>query len=178
RCLSDGAQVTGCSVSTTMVSVNNSGLQVAGYSGYPSISADGRWVAFFSNSALVPGDVNGVEDIYVRDTQLGVTERVSVSTAGAGPNNTSFNPAITADGRFVAFESTATNLAPGATNGNYHVFVRDRLAGTTESMSFSWDGFETTNFDINPAISGDGRFVVWSTLTSNYYPLGDNGAHD
>ena len=116
---------------TERVSVTTGGAQAVGGdlgSLYPNISADGRLVAFHSNATnLVPGDTNGVNDIFVRDRQTGRTERVSVSSAGAQSDADSSNtPAMSADGRRVAFHSTATNLVPGGTNGKGQIFVRDR----------------------------------------------------
>jgi Tol biopolymer transport system component len=86
----------------------------------PSASADGRFVAFISSASnLVPGDVNQRPDVFVRDHQLGTTILVS-RASGPGPadaNNRSDNPSISGDGRFVAFQSGATNLVPGDVNG-------------------------------------------------------------
>ena len=107
----------------------------------PSISADGRFVAFESlASNLVPGDTNGVGDVFVHDRQTGTTERVSVSSAGTQGNGDSAVPSISADGRFVAFVSVASNLVPGDTNGRLDVFVHDRQTGTTERVSVSSAG--------------------------------------
>jgi hypothetical protein len=91
----------------------------------PAIPANGRFVAFESPATnLVPGDTNGWFDVFVHDRQTGKTRRVSVSTGGAQGNINSFNAATSADGRFVAFGSYATNLVPGDTNDTYDVFVR------------------------------------------------------
>ncbi|MGZ4618639.1 MAG: TolB family protein, partial [Frankiaceae bacterium] len=99
----------------------------------PAVSADGRYVVFTSDAAnLVPGDTNDTPDVFVRDRRAGTTTRVSVSNTGAQGNGYSYNaPAVSADGRYVAFVSDAANLVPGDTNGASDVFVRDRRAGTT-----------------------------------------------
>jgi len=90
-----------------------------------SISADGRFVAFISSAFnLVPGDTNGSYDVFVRDRQTGTTRRVSVGPGSAQGNDSSYEAAISADGRFVAFNSDATNLVSGDTNGFTDVFVR------------------------------------------------------
>jgi len=93
------------------------------------MSADGRFVAFDSSASnLVPGDTNATTDVLVRDRLAGVTRRVSVG-AGGQANGISFDPAITADGRAVAYSSVASNLVRGDTNGSLDVFVRDPLLG-------------------------------------------------
>jgi Tol biopolymer transport system component len=112
------------------VSVDSSGVQGDNDSSAPSISADGRYVAFWSMASnLVAGDTNGTWDVFVRDRTAGTTERVSLDSSGAQANGPSYGPAISADGRWVAFQSFASNLVPGDANGLYDVFVRDRLAG-------------------------------------------------
>jgi len=109
---------------TRRVSVNSGGVQ-GNYSSYhPSISADGRYVAFYSFADnLVEGDTNGTWDIFVHDRTTGVTKRVSVDSGGVEANGSSYFPAISADGRFVAFESAATNLVAGDTNSYRDIFV-------------------------------------------------------
>ena len=98
---------------TDLVSVTTSGV-ASGNARAVSVSSDGRYVAFSSDAAgLVPGDTNGVADVFVRDRQTGVTERVSVSTNGAQADGQSAAPVISPDGRFVAYESDATNLVAG-----------------------------------------------------------------
>ena len=110
------------------MSVATGGGQATGDSYVPAISADGRFVAFHSYATnLVSGDTNGTDDIFVHDRQTGTTERVSVATGGSrGDDDNSYPPAISADGRFVAFQSDATDLVSGDTNGVRDVFVRDR----------------------------------------------------
>ena len=111
---------------TTRVSVASDGTQANGGSFTPSISADGRYVAFASIAVnLVSGDTNGVQDIFVHDRQTGQTTRVSVASGGAQANGPSFDPSISADGRYVAFRSGADNLVSGDTNGRYDIFVRE-----------------------------------------------------
>jgi hypothetical protein len=120
--------------------VNTSGAQANGYSGFAAISADGRYVAFNSNASnLVDGDTNGAWDVFVRDRTLGSTMRASVSTDGTQGNNTpsldpGLFPSISAEGRFVAFSSKATNLVRRDTNGSEDVFLRDRTEGPFRSL--------------------------------------------
>jgi Tol biopolymer transport system component len=131
---------------------------------HPSISSDGQIVAFDSNATdLVAGDTNGVFDVFVRDRGAGTTQRVSVSNGGAQANDFSGAADVSGNGRFVAFESGATNLVAGDTNGVNDIFVRDRLAGTTERVSVE-SGGQQLNGSIEPAISGDGRFVVFTSF--------------
>jgi len=103
---------------TERVSVSSTGEEGDEWSGAECLSPDGRLVAFSSQAAnLVAGDTNDVVDIFVHDRQTGTTERVSVSTTGEEGNSSSSSPALSADGRFVAFTSFAANLVPGDTNG-------------------------------------------------------------
>ncbi len=112
---------------TERVSVDSAGAQGNLDSNSPSISADGRYVAFWGwASNLVSGDTNATADVFVHDRQNGATERVSVKSAGAQGNGRSDDPSISADGRCVAFHSWATNLVSGDTNATEDVFVRDR----------------------------------------------------
>lgn len=96
--------------------MSSSGVQASGSSDEPSVSADGRFIAFQSSASnLVPGDT-GSQDVFVHDRQTGTTERVSIGYTGLNSNNTSSSAAISADGRYVAFRSEATNLVAGDTN--------------------------------------------------------------
>jgi Tol biopolymer transport system component len=139
---------------------NNGGFQSA-------VSADGRFVAFTSSSTdLVPqSDTNNTSDVFVRDLQNGTTTLVSINQAGAATGNSfSDKPSISADGRYVAFESLASDLVSGVTDDNSFsdVFVRDMLTGTTTLVNVSLSGKNTPMGDSSkPIISADGRFVVF-----------------
>src|SRR5262249_18061146 len=112
---------------TVRMSVDSNGVEGNDHSTYPSISADGRHVAFYGGASnLVYCDRNGAFEIFVHDRLAGTTVRVSVSSAGVQANYGSFLPSISADGRFVAFESYATNLVSGDGNGVEDIFVHDR----------------------------------------------------
>jgi Tol biopolymer transport system component len=167
--------------STDRISVGSGGTQADDSSDSPSVSADGRFVAFWSNATnLVAGDTNGDSDVFVRDRQTGVTERVSVDSAGGQADDGSGIPAISADGRFVAFVSFATNLVAGDTNGARDVFVRDRLTGATERVSVNSAEVEA-NANVltdRPSISADGRFVTFATVATNLVTGDTNGAVD
>ncbi|MEU0879189.1 hypothetical protein ABZ345_11375 [Lentzea sp. NPDC005914] len=134
----------------------------------PSLSADGRYVAFWSSASdLVAGDTNRVSDVFVRDRQTGETTRVSVDSAGVQGDNVSRNPSISADGRYVAFESFATNLVAEDTLGHWDVFVHDRQTGATTRISRGRYEREAESDSLNPSISADGRFVAFDSLASN-----------
>jgi Tol biopolymer transport system component len=164
---------------TERVSIDSAGAQANGASYYSSISADGRYVAFQSDATnLVPSDTNAASDIFVRDRQLGLTERVSIDSAGAQANGNSYYPSISADGRYVAFQSYATNLVPGDTNEASDVFVRDRLNGTTERASVAIDGTQGNYLSGHPSISADGRYVAFTSLASNLVPGDTNNVFD
>ena len=125
----------------------------------PSISANGRYVAFDSFAALVVEDTEGHRDIFVRDVTAGVTERVSVSSDGAAGVADSMSAVISGNGRFVAFASFAENLVPGDTNAAQDVFVHDRKTGLTERMSVDPAGAQSFAHSYDPSISADGRYV-------------------
>jgi Tol biopolymer transport system component len=164
---------------TERVSVASNGTQSNGLSWYPSISADGRYVAFTSSATnLVPGDGNGVFDAFVRDRISGTTERVSVSSAGVEGDNDSYAPSISADGRYVSFSSLAGNLAPGDTNACWDVFVRDRLSGTTERVSVSSMGAQGNGNSYEQTISSDCRYVSFTSNASDLVPGDTNAADD
>ncbi len=166
-------------VSTTRVSVDNGGSQGNGASSDAAISGDGRYVSFYSEAAdLVSGDTNGYGDIFVRDRQAGTTARVSVDSAGTQANGGSYVPAISADGRYVAFHSAATNLVGGDTNSSLDVFVRDRLASSTERASVDSAGNEGNADSSRPAVSADGRYVAFQSEATNLSPGDTNGVED
>src|SRR5438094_1790918 len=107
--------------------------------GKPAISAAGRFVAFDSSASnLVPGDTNR-QDVFVHDRLTGTTELVSMDSVGIQGNGWSYSPAISADGRFVAFDSSASNLVPGDTDRAGDVFVRDRGAPAADTATVSFD---------------------------------------
>jgi Tol biopolymer transport system component len=162
------------------VSVASDGEQSNGDCWGPAISADGRFVAFYSSASnLVPGDTNSTRDVFVHDRQLGTTERVSVGPEGRQANGISEDPAISADGRLIAFESKASNLVAGDTNDRQDVFVHDRTTGTTTRVSVSSKGAQAVGGDSrDPDLSPDGRFVVFDSAASNLVPNDTNRKRD
>jgi Tol biopolymer transport system component len=161
---------------TERVSVSSEGKRANGFSEHPSISADGRFVAFASAATnLVAHDTNGTKDVFVRDRRKGATELVSVSSAGRRGNRTSWSPSISADGRFVAFASSATDFVAGDTNGQADVFVHDRRSGRTRRVSVSSSWRQGNRRSGEPSISADGRFIAFSSAATNLVP-GDTNA--
>lgn len=125
---------------TERVSVSSGEIQGESGSHSPSVSADGRSVTFVSTASnLVPNDTNGVDDIFVRDLAAGRTQRVSLSSLREQANSSSTLASISANGRSVVFQSFASNLVSGDTNGNFDVFIHDRKNGLTELVSVSSD---------------------------------------
>jgi Tol biopolymer transport system component len=156
---------------TTLVSVDSNGTPAKNdtdYSAFPDMSADGRYVTFMSRSPdFVTGDTNGRRDIFVHDRQTGETTRVSVDSSGKEGDQDSWNPAISADGRYVAFHADATNLVPGDTNNLEDVFVHDRQTGETTRASVDSAGNQGNGDSQKPAISADGRYVAFESRAAN-----------
>jgi Tol biopolymer transport system component len=164
---------------TTRVSVASDGTGGNSVSYDPSISGDGRYVAFESwASNLVAGDANGWADVFVHDRLTGETTRVSVAADGTEGNGNSYNPSISGDGRYVAFDSSASSLVAEDTNATGDVFVHDRLTAETMRVSVAADGTEGTNLSQIPSISGDGRHVAFHSRASNLVAGDTNGQQD
>lgn len=151
---------------TRLVSASPTGASGDSTAYTAAVSAEGRFVAFSSLATnLDPRYSNGtVEDVFLRDMSTGTTTQISVSTAGTGPSGGSRAPSISADGRFVTFESSASDLVAGDTNTTGDVFLYDSSNGQLTRVSTYADGsqipFRSSN---NAAISGDGRFVAFSS---------------
>ncbi|RZV43939.1 MAG: calcium-binding protein, partial [Acidimicrobiales bacterium] len=167
---------------TSRVSVDSGGNQAGpGFGSYrPSMSADGRSVAFFSQwPFFVAGDTNGVQDVFLKDLISGEITRVSVASDGSQSEfEGSFNPSISADGRFVAFSSEAPNLVAADTNNKRDIFVRDVVAGQTTRVSVATDGTQSNNTSDDPSLSADGRIVAFRSRASNLVAGDTNGQYD
>jgi Tol biopolymer transport system component len=150
------------------VSVDSNGSEANGASEYgSSITADGRFVAFSSYATnLVAGDTNGALDVFVHDRSTGLTTRESVDGAGGQANGASAAPMISADGRFLAFGSNASNLIAGDSNGKWDVFERDRTTGAVARVSVHSNGTQSNDSSFGSSISADGRFVAFSSYAS------------
>ena len=164
---------------TARVSVASDGTQGNCGSALPSVSADRRYVAFESCATnLVGGDTNSSADIFAHDRQTGQTERVSVASNGTQGNDDSGVASISADGRYVAFESEASNLVSGDANGHWDVFVHDRQTGQTERVSVASNGTQGNGYSGWPSISTDGRYVAFVSVASNLVGGDTNNSMD
>jgi len=158
---------------TELISVGTDGKAGNGNSpngiAAPAISADGNFVAFSSAATnLVDDDPNGhIEDIFVRDRGAGVTQLISLAAGGGGADGPSSNPSISFDGRFVAFQSAATNLVAGVTPSKTNIYIWDRDSGDIHLVSIAFDGGDTDGDSKTPSISGDGRVVAFSSTATN-----------
>lgn len=169
----------GASGITERVSRYEDGSEMSVTSKEPVISGDGFFVAFETREPLLPGDTNGVEDIYVVDRRTGDVRAASQSFQGAFGNAASRNASISSDGRFVAFQTSASNLAGFDWNGADDVIVKDMLLLTTKMIS----GSNLSNVSANgasrvPWISGNGRFVAFQSLATDMIPGDANGTWD
>ena len=163
----------------TRASVDTNGGDLHSFSFNPSISADGRYVAFWSPAGnVVPGDANGVNDVFVRDMRTNTTIRASVDMNGGDPNGESFFPSISADGRYVAFASSASDLAPGDNGTTEDIYVRDLQMGTNTRATVDAAGEEPNAGTRHAWISGDGRHVVFASTASDLVVGDGNGLED
>ena len=164
---------------TTRVSVDSAGNQGSGDSRYPSLSGDGRYVAFASTANnLVPNDTSFGWDVFVHDRQTGQTVRASVDSNGLQGNDNSFWPVLSRDGRYVGFTSLATNLVPGDTNGSRDAFIHDLVAGTTTRVSVDSNGNQGNGDSVFNSWSADDRLVAFHGGSTNLVPSDSNGAWD
>lgn len=175
---------------TVRVSVADDGAEGDDNSLAPTLSTDGRFVAFESSADnLVPGDTNNTTDIFVRDRDADgddifdepgavATTRVSVASDGTQGNGGSLGPTLSADGRVIAFESLATTLVLGDTNGAIDTFVHERETGLTIQVSVASDGTQGNEFSYSPALSADGCVVAFASDATNLVVGDANGTTD
>lgn len=165
--------------STSLVSASAAGSLADGDSYEPVVSSEGQIVAFYSYATnLVPGDTNSISDVFVVDRGAKNVSRISVGAGGLQSDGGSFAPAISSDGRYVAFRSTATNIVTGRSSNIPGIFVTDRLRGTTALASVATDGTQANDFSFRPSISGDGRYVAFESDATNLVPDDTNRARD
>ncbi len=164
---------------TQRISVSSDGTQGNDQSGYPVISADGRYVAFSSMATnLVVGDTNQVWDIYLHDRVTGETQRISVSSEGTQGNMGAYGSTISADGRYVAFTSDATNLVDVDTNGTYDIFLHDQETGETMRVSVASNGAQGNEYSYGSSISANGRYVAFTSGATNLVDVDTNNVMD
>lgn len=136
-----------------------------------AISADGRYVAFQGGDPnFVPGDTNGLNDVFVRDRFLGTTTLISVNTAGTIADRASGFPSISADGRKIVFRSNATNLHPSPTGNNWHAYLRDLDAGVTLAIDLTPSGLLGNEAALDTAISADGSMIAFESQADDLLP--------
>ncbi len=175
----DGIYDEAGAISTVRVSVRSDGTEADQASAAPSISGDGRYVAFVSDATnLVANDTNGSTDVFVHDLQTGTTTRASVDSADVEGNGISNFPSISSDGRYVAFESDATNLVADDTLGFSDVFVHDRQTGVTTRASVDLAGVEGNGNSNSPSMSADGKSVIFQSDADNLVAGDTNTAPD
>ncbi|MFG0247925.1 MAG: SdrD B-like domain-containing protein, partial [Phycisphaeraceae bacterium JB051] len=165
---------------TRLVSLSNEGVQAnnAGYD--PVISPDGRYVAFYSSANnLVTDDTGYTADIFVYDLQSDQIKRITVNAQGDQANRSSYSPTFSADGRYVAFHTQATNLLYGqSTQSSAGIVVYDQLTGDYTYASQSNDGQQANDYAYDPAISADGSIIVYHTTASNLVDGDTNDSSD
>ncbi len=164
---------------TRRVSISSSGTQGNGSCTDPAISADGRFVGFASAATNLDGlDGNGQPDVFVHDLLAGTTKLVSRGMTGAPAGGGSAAPALSFDGRFTAFVSTADDIVPGDTGFRGDIFVHDRDTGLFTRVSVDSAGLQGDGHSSGPSISWDGQCVVFHSISSNLDPVDTNGATD
>lgn len=169
---------------TVPISINAAGTQLVGATMAGSLSDDGRYVYFASgNSTIIPNDTNNAGDVFRRDLSNNTTTLISVNTNGtAGGNAESTGPSASADGRYVAFQSAASDISTTTdTNVSYDVFWRDTVLGTTRLISINSTTSNAANsFSGSPTISRDGLSVIYNSLATDLVPppLDSNANYD
>lgn len=169
---------------TERVSVSSAGRQGDSVSEVGTLSADGRFVAFTSAASTLGGpNSNGGEfDVYVRDRQADVTTLISIGAGGRGANGFSDQPFISRGGRYVVFRTDATNLVAGVDaefRGGFGAYIRDRQVGATTRVDIGLGGAEPDDgIQSLYGISGDGRYVLFSSSSTNLVARDDNGRPD
>lgn len=149
------------------VAFSADGMPNLGASYTPDISGDGRFITYVSlNGDYVDGVGHGIRSIFVYDRQTGETNLISRTPDGNGANNASFNPQISADGRYVTFNSFATNLVPGDEHAHGDVFLHDRETGETSLISLIPDGYVGNYIFGPPSLSADGQTIAFTSWPS------------
>jgi len=161
------------------VSESSSGAEANGGNGMPTVSSDGRYVAFTSSATnLVSGDSNGKTDVFLKDTTSGNIELVSISSGGTQGNDIALRPRISDDGRYIVYDSRASNLVAGDINNDWDVFLRDRQGGTTVLVSVDSTGSWANGDSWKADVSDDGRYVTFESWATDLIASDTNGWED
>ena len=164
---------------TSLVSITSDGLKINSHSNFPSISADGQFIAFESFAKdLVDNDSDFFQDIFIHDRDTGETTLVSITSAGVSGNGHSQFSSISADGRYVAFMSTAKNFVGNHSNNYLDIFVHDRETAETTIVSRASDGTIANGESRWSSISSDGRYVLFQSEATNLVENDSNGYID
>ena len=164
---------------TTRISVDSAANQSNADSFTPSISADGRYITYTSDASnLVVGDTNGTADVFLFDRTTPLTSRISVDSAANQSNADSFIPSISADGRYITYTSDASNLVIGDTNLRFDVFLFDRTTTATARISVGSLATQSNADSFIPSISGNGRYVTYTSDANNLVVGDTNGISD
>ena len=164
---------------TVRASVDDAGGDPDSFSVNVSISSDGRYAAFASAATdLVPGDGNNTWDVFVRDVQAGTTVRASADIGGGDANGQSLLTSLSDDGRYVAFQSQASDLVPGDGDTNIDVFVCDLRTGITVRASVDMGGADANDSSGHPSLNDDGRYVAFHSEATDLVPVDGNGTID
>ncbi|MGH3659924.1 MAG: TolB family protein, partial [Micromonosporaceae bacterium] len=186
----DGIYDEAGAASTIRVSVSASGTQGNNDSKRPVISRDGRFVAFESYATNLVGsgsglplpsqftDSNGANDVFLYELSSGTTTLISTTSSRTAGNGDSDRPSMSGDGRWVAFNSSATNLVANDANAKTDVFVRDMNTGSTRVESTDVNGVQANNGSLSPALSADGRWLSFDSNATNLVTGQDGAAHD
>jgi Tol biopolymer transport system component len=153
---------------TEGIGVNEQGELVGAFGG--TVSDDGRFVAFVASDGILADDTNGFSDVFLRDREAGTTILVTRGAEGSAANGQPGVPQISGDGRFVAYESQASNLVAGDTNESGDVFLYDVQSGTTTLASAGRTGASARGWSSGPSISADGRYVAFSSTAWDLHP--------
>lgn len=161
------------------INLKEDGSESDGGSAGAAINGDGRYIAFtdFSDT-LIPGDTNNDNDIFLFDRESGGIRRISVSSGGVESNNNSSRASLSDDGRYIAYQSLATNLVAGDTNVREDIFVYDQVLGATTRVSVSSGGVQGDGHSTISSISGDGRYVAFTSVSTNLVAGDTNGVSD
>ncbi|WP_426571580.1 DUF4214 domain-containing protein [Aquihabitans sp. McL0605] len=163
---------------TEIESVTSADAALTSPSDYPAFSGDGRYVVFGSNTTQVGVDTNGHKDVFLRDRQLGTTEKVSTASNGDQSDGDSYWPSVSDNGRFITFQSLATDLTPAVDAPSYDVFRRDRTLATTVLVSRNTAGQPANTGGWDPDMSADGLKVTFTSGATNLVSGDTNGVTD